>query len=48
MNKKTKAKDKAPQATKGPEPARLKIEGDWVAAIDRALKVKRPARGWPK
>ncbi|HEV2329842.1 MAG TPA: hypothetical protein VGY56_13750 [Verrucomicrobiae bacterium] len=36
------------QVVKGPEPERLKIEGDWVDAIDTALKKKRPPGGWPK
>lgn len=31
----------------GPEPERLKIDGDWEDAIRRALKVKRPPDGWP-
>jgi len=34
--------------SKGPEPERLKIEGNWVHAVDRSLTVKRPAKGWPK
>ena len=46
MKKKPKAKKAKP--AKGPEPERLKIEGDWVAAVDKALTVKRPATGWPK
>jgi hypothetical protein len=50
MTKPKKKKPKEPLivVVKGPEPERLKIEGDWVAAVDRALKVKRPAKGWPK
>jgi hypothetical protein len=32
----------------GPEPERLKIEGDWIAAVDAALTVKRPPGAWPK
>jgi len=47
--KKKKPKESPPVAVvKGPEPERLKIEGDWIAAVDHALKVKRPAKGWPK
>jgi hypothetical protein len=32
----------------GPEPERLKLEGEWKANVDTALKVKRPAAGWPR
>jgi hypothetical protein len=45
MKKKPKAKK--PKPIKGPAPERLKIEGDWVSAVDYALKVKRPKGGWP-
>jgi hypothetical protein len=47
MMKQAKKKPKAqtPAPIKGPEPERLKIEGDWIAAVDHALKVKRPAKG---
>lgn len=49
MKKKKKPKNETPErTTKGPEPERLKIEQDWESAIDHALKVKRPATGWPK
>jgi hypothetical protein len=37
----------APQRP-GPEPERLKIDGDWEQAVERALKKPRPADGWPK
>ena len=30
----------------GPEPERVKIEGDWQDAVDKALKKKRPKKGW--
>ena len=46
--KSSKAKTETPQPTKGPEPERLKIEGDWVKAVDHSLTVKRPPEGWPK
>jgi hypothetical protein len=39
---------KSTQTRHGPEPERLKIEGDWVKAVDKALTVKRPPQGWPK
>jgi hypothetical protein len=32
----------------GPEPDRLKIEGDWEAAVSKAIGRKRPPGGWPK
>jgi hypothetical protein len=31
----------------GPEPDRVKIEGDWEEAVKRALGKKRPPEGWP-
>lgn len=31
-----------------PKPERLKIEGNWVKAVDHSLTVKRPPTGWPK
>ena len=40
--------DKPKRTAKGPEPERLKIEGDWIQAIDKSLEVKRPPGGWPK
>ncbi len=33
---------------RGPEPDRLKLEGDWESLIGKALQKKRPAKGWPK
>jgi hypothetical protein len=32
----------------GPEPDRVKIEGDWEEAMKRALGKKRPPGGWPR
>ena len=32
----------------GPKPDRLKIEGEWEDAIDKAIDKKRPEKGWPK
>jgi hypothetical protein len=32
----------------GPEPERLKIEGDGEEAMKRALGKKRPPEGWPR
>jgi hypothetical protein len=41
--------DKKPlRTTKGPEPERIKFNGNWVDAVDIALKAKRPPTGWPK
>ncbi len=28
-------------------PERLKIEGDWEQAVEKALKKPRPKSGWP-
>jgi hypothetical protein len=39
---------KPKRTAKGPEPERLKIEGNWIHAIDHTLAVKRPPTGWPK
>jgi hypothetical protein len=40
---------KASQRTvKGPEPERLKIEGNWGKAVDTALRKPKPPEGWPK
>jgi hypothetical protein len=50
-NKRINATIKAsePKRTKkGPEPERLKIEGNWIEAVDKSLAVKRPPSGWPK
>lgn len=32
----------------GPKPEEVKIEGNWEAAIDKALGKKKPKDGWPK
>jgi hypothetical protein len=32
----------------GPEPDRLKLEGDWEELAGKAVKKKRPKEGWPK
>lgn len=31
----------------GPEPERLKLEGDWEKLVTEALAKKRPESGWP-
>jgi hypothetical protein len=41
MAEKKKAKKR------GPKPERLVIEGDWEAAVRKALGVDRPSEGWP-
>jgi hypothetical protein len=44
-----KASEPKPKRTrKGPEPERIKYEGNWIHAVDVALKAKRPPGGWPK
>lgn len=37
-----------PQKKRGPVERRVNIEGDWKAAVKKALKKKRPPGGWPK
>jgi hypothetical protein len=32
----------------GPEPERLKITGDWEAAVAKSMQAKKPEGGWPK
>jgi hypothetical protein len=32
----------------GPDPERLKIEGDWEDAVKKAMGKKRPKEGWPE
>ena len=36
-----------PKSDPGPEPERLKIEGDWEDAMKRAMEKPKPAEGWP-
>ena len=36
------------KATTGPEPDRLKIDGKWEDAVDKALGKEKPAEGWPR
>lgn len=38
----TKPKDEQDRSKPGPEPERLKIEGDWKDAVKRALPKKKP------
>jgi hypothetical protein len=35
------------QQKRGPEPDRVKIEGNWETAVGKALAKKRPKEGWP-
>ncbi len=48
MRKTPKRRIKAASAKRGPKPERLKIEGDWRAAIKKSLTKKKPLEGWPK
>jgi len=43
-----KPRAKSKQKRHGPEGERLKIEGNWIHAIDHSLTVKRPPMGRPK
>jgi hypothetical protein len=36
------------KAKPGPKAEILKINGNWIDAVDKALAVKPPAGGWPK
>ena len=36
------------RTAKGPEPERLKINGDWKAAVRIAMQKPKPATGWPR
>jgi len=46
--KRTTAKTTRKKSAPGPEPARLKLEGDWKQNIKEALAKKRPEEAWPK
>jgi hypothetical protein len=37
-----------PRTAKGPEPERLKINGNWKAAVRMAMQKPKPASGWPR
>lgn len=39
--------DKPKKSKPGPDPERLKIEGDWEEAAKKAMQKKRPPEGWP-
>jgi len=39
--------DNKPKPT-GPESERVKVEGDWMQGVGKALKKKKPAAGWPE
>ena len=41
-------KDIPARTAKGPEPERLKINGDWKAAVRMAMQKPKPANGWPR
>jgi hypothetical protein len=48
MPKKTLAENPPEPRKRGPEPERVKIEGDWKDAVKKSLSKKKPATGWPK
>ena len=33
---------------RGPKPDKLKINGDWEKALQKAVKKKKPEDGWPE
>jgi len=39
---------KKPSEKRGPQPAMLKIDGNWKDAVKKSLAKKKPATGWPK
>lgn len=41
-------KKKIHKKKRGPKPDTIKIEGNWQTAVGKALKKKRPEKGWPK
>ncbi len=43
-----KKKTTPPKVSRGPEPDRLKLTGDWKKAVKKSLAKKKPADGWPK
>jgi hypothetical protein len=45
---KARAAGKPKRVRHGPEPERLKLEGDFETLVDTALKKQRPPGGWPK
>jgi hypothetical protein len=32
----------------GPEPERLKLRGDWMEAVEKAVKKPKSSAGWPE
>lgn len=44
----TDRKPQSDQSKPGPEPERVKIEGDWEEAVSKALKKQKPDEGWPE
>ena len=38
----------ARRTERGPEPERLKIDGNWKAAVRVAMQKRKPPGGWPK
>lgn len=40
--------EKPKPAPRGPDPDRLKIEGDWKDAAKKAIRKATPSEGWPK
>jgi hypothetical protein len=34
--------------TPGPDPDRLKLDGNWRDAVRKAVRKRRPKKGWPR
>lgn len=47
-NKQAVPKSDKPRTERGPEPERLKIQGNWKDAVKTALQKPKPPGGWPK
>jgi hypothetical protein len=45
---KPETKSSPPRTAKGPEPERLKINGNWKAAVRMAMQKPKPLGGWPR
>ena len=41
-------KDKSKRCNPGPKLKILQIDRDWEEAVKKAIKKKRPPKGWPK
>ena len=47
MSDEMRKNDNARKSNPGPDAERLRIDGDWEMAVDKALSKPRPEGGWP-